>query len=58
MTFALYQFNEYVIVTLTVSNGSTNICCDCETFKVILTSVQIGFGHNEWEGLLVVIADC
>ena len=51
ITFAFYYFNEYVVVTLTVSNGSANICCECETFKVLLTSVQIGFGHNEWVGV-------
>ena len=45
--FAFYQFNEYVIVTLNVNNGGTNICCDCETFKVFLTSNQIGFGHSD-----------
>ena len=44
-----YYFKEYVIVTLTVSNGSTNIFCECETFKVFMTSVQISFGNNEWE---------
>ena len=51
ITFAFYYFNEYVVVTLTVSNGSANICCECETFKVLLTSVQIGFGSNEWVGV-------
>ena len=50
-TFAFYQLDEYAIVTLTVSNGSTNTCCEWETFKVVLTSVQIDFTHKDWEGV-------
>ena len=55
--FAFYQFNEYVIVTLNVNNGGTNICCDCETFKVFLTSHQIGFGHSEQENIVSTVED-
>ena len=62
ITFAFYKFNEYVAVTLTVSNGSTSICCECETLKVLLTSPQIGFGYNEGRCYLlplqVVKGDC
>ena len=50
-SMSIFFFSEYVAVTITVSNGTTNICCECETFKVLLTSVQIGFGHNKWEGI-------
>lgn len=49
-----FKFFDYVIVSMETSSQDNDVVwnCSCETFRVLMSTVQMNFGEITWEGLM------
>jgi len=46
-----FKFNDFVTVTRLVGNDSITILCTCETYKILMSMVQLNYGTANWDGV-------